>query len=200
MPLDLKNRGFIILNKRAELKGYTVEIGKKLKRLRLSRGFTQEELAERADLTKGFISLLERDKTSPSIATLEQILDVLGVSLKQFFSEEVPSKVVFTKRDRVPLYDEPEGVKTQLLIPGVEDKKIDPKLVVLKPGSATLAEDYHEGEEFGFVIEGNVELWLDETSYKIKAGECFYYKADHRHQMRNTSKSKKSIFLWITID
>ena len=177
-----------------------MEIGNKLKRLRLSRGFTQEELAERADLTKGFISLLERDKTSPSIATLEQILDVLGVSLKQFFSEEVPSKVVFTKEDRVPLYDEPEGVKTQLLIPGVEDKKIDPKLVVLKPGSATLAEDYHEGEEFGFVIEGNVELWLDETSYKIKTGECSYYKADHRHQMRNTSKSKKSIFLWITID
>lgn len=177
-----------------------MEIGEKLKRLRLSRGFTQEELAERADLTKGFISLLERDKTSPSIATLEQILDVLGVSLRQFFSEEAPSKVAFTRKDRVPLYDEPEGVKTQLLIPGVEDKKIDPRLVVLKPGSATSPEDYHEGEEFGFVIEGNVELWLDETRYKVKSGECFYYKADHRHQVRNTSKSKKSILLWITID
>ncbi|WP_456399137.1 cupin domain-containing protein [Mesoaciditoga sp.] len=177
-----------------------MEIGEKLKRLRLSRGFTQEELAERADLTKGFISLLERDKTSPSIATLEQLLDVLGVSLKQFFSDEGNRQVVFTKKDRVPLYDEPEGVKTQLLIPGVEDKKIDPRLVVLKPGSETEAEDYHEGEEFGYVIEGSLELWLDETRYKVKNGECFYYKADHRHQIRNTSKSKKTIFLWITID
>ncbi len=177
-----------------------MEIGEKVKRLRLSRGFTQEELAERADLTKGFISLLERDKTSPSIATLEQLLNVLGVSLKQFFSEEKTSKVVFTKKDRVPLYDEPEGVKTQLLIPGVEDKKIDPRFVVLKPAGSTSPEDYHEGEEFGFVIDGNVELWLDETRYKVKAGECFYYKADHRHQIRNTSKSKKSTFLWITID
>lgn len=177
-----------------------MKIGEKIKRLRLSRGFTQEELAERADLTKGFISLLERDKTSPSIATLEQLLDVLGVSLRQFFSEEKTSKVVFTKKDRVPLYDEPEGVKTQLLIPGVEDKEIDPRLVVLKPGSSTFPEDYHEGEEFGFVIDGNIELWLDETRYKVKAGECFYYKADHRHQIRNTSKNKKSTFLWITID
>ncbi len=177
-----------------------MKIGENIKRLRLSRGFTQEELAERADLTKGFISLLERDKTSPSIATLEQLLDVLGVSLKQFFSEEKTSKVVFTKKDRVPLYDEPEGVKTQLLIAGVEDKKVDPRLVVLKSNGSTFPEDYHEGEEFGFVIDGNVELWLDETRYKVKSGECFYYKADHRHQIRNTSKSKKTTFLWITID
>lgn len=177
-----------------------MEIGEKLKRLRLSRGFTQEELAERADLTKGFISLLERDKTSPSIATLQQILDVLGVSLQQFFSEDVPSKVIFTKRERVPLYDEPEGIKSMLLIPGVEDKKIDPRLVVVKPGGETLSEDYHQGEEFGFVVEGNLELWLDETRYKLKEGECFYYRADRRHQIRNTSKSKKALLLWITID
>ncbi len=177
-----------------------MEIGAKIKRLRLSRGFTQEELAERADLTKGFISLLERDKTSPSIATLEQILNVLGISLKQFFAEEVPSKVVFTKKDRVPLYDEPEGIKTMLLIQGVEDKKIDPKFVVVKPEGETSPENYHEGAEFGYVIEGNVELWLDDVNYKLKSGECFYYKADHRHQVRNVSKSKKAILLWITID
>ncbi len=177
-----------------------MEIGEKLKRLRLSRGFTQEELAERADLTKGFISLLERDKTSPSIATLQQILDVLGVSLQQFFSEDTPSKIVFTKKERVPLYDEPEGIKSMLLIPGVEDKKIDPRLVVVKPGGETFSEDYHQGEEFGFVIEGNIELWLDETRYKLKEGECFYYKADRRHQVRNTSKGKKALLLWITID
>lgn len=177
-----------------------MEIGAKLKRLRLSRGFTQEELAERADLTKGFISLLERDKTSPSIATLEQILNVLGISLKQFFAEDVPSKVVFTKKDRVPLYDEPEGIKSTLLIPGVEDKKIDPKIVVIKPEGETIAEDYHQGEEFGYVIEGKVELWLDDVRFKLKSGDCFYYKADRKHQIRNVSKSKKAMLLWITID
>jgi|UniRef100_A0A7V3VSJ5 transcriptional regulator with XRE-family HTH domain len=177
-----------------------MEIGAKVKRLRLSKGFTQEELAERADLTKGFISLLERDKTSPSIATFEQILNVLGVSLRQFFSEELSPKVAFTKKDRVPLYDEPEGVKTMLLIQGVEDKKIDPKLVIIKPEEETSIENYHQGEEFGYVIEGNVELWLDDERYKLKNGECFYYKADHKHQVRNISKSKKAILLWITID
>ncbi len=177
-----------------------MEIGAKLKRLRLSKGFTQEELAERADLTKGFISLLERDRTSPSIVTLEQILNVLGVSLKQFFAEEVPSKVVFTKKERVPLYDEPEGMKSMLLIPGVEDKKIDPKIVIIKPEGETPAEDYHEGEEFGYLIEGNVELWLDDIRFKLRNGDCFYYKADRKHQVRNISKSKKAILLWITID
>ena len=64
-----------------------MEIGKKIKRLRLQRGLTQEELADRCELSKGFISLLERDLTSPSIATLMDILESLGSDLRTFFSE-----------------------------------------------------------------------------------------------------------------
>ena len=72
-----------------------MEIGKKIKRLRLQRGLTQEELADRCELSKGFISLLERDLTSPSIATLMDILESLGSDLKTFFSETGDEKVVF---------------------------------------------------------------------------------------------------------
>jgi transcriptional regulator with XRE-family HTH domain len=63
-------------------------IGNNIKRLRLENNLTQEELASRCDLSKGFISLMERDLTSPSIATLVDILDTLGTNLKEFFSEE----------------------------------------------------------------------------------------------------------------
>ena len=64
-----------------------MEIGAKIKKLRLQRGLTQEELADRCELSKGFISLLERDLTSPSIATLTDILECLGTDLTAFFSE-----------------------------------------------------------------------------------------------------------------
>ena len=66
-----------------------MEIGDKIKRLRLQRGLTQEELGARTELSKGFISQLERDITSPSIATLMDILEALGTDIASFFHETV---------------------------------------------------------------------------------------------------------------
>ena len=76
-----------------------MEIGSKIKQLRLKLDLTQEELANRTELTKGYISQLENDLCSPSIATLKDILDALGVSLQEFFAETKEEKVVFTPND-----------------------------------------------------------------------------------------------------
>ena len=75
-----------------------MEIGKKIKELRTLKGLTQEELADRAELSKGFISQLERDLTSPSITTLVDILQCLGTDLKDFFSDESEEQIVFMMR------------------------------------------------------------------------------------------------------
>ena len=76
-----------------------MDLGIKIKRLRLQCGLTQEELADRCELTKGYISQLENNLTSPSIATLIDILEVLGSDLKSFFNEEVEQKIVFEEKD-----------------------------------------------------------------------------------------------------
>ena len=76
-----------------------MDIGPKIKRLRIRNGLTLEELASRCELTKGFLSQLERDLASPSIATLEDILEALGTSLSEFFQEEREEKVVFRGED-----------------------------------------------------------------------------------------------------
>ncbi|RKX53808.1 MAG: cupin [Thermotoga sp.] len=177
-----------------------MKIGEKLKRLRLSKGLTQEELAERTDLTKGFISQIERDKTSPSIETLQQILLALDFDLKSFFSEEKLEKVVFRKDERIPVYDEPIGVKSQILIPNVQEKKLDPYFVVLGPKGQTNRETYHPGEEFGYVISGRLELHLNDRIYRLKARDCFYFKADKKHYVKNPSSKERCKFLWIKVD
>ncbi|MCD6462939.1 MAG: helix-turn-helix transcriptional regulator [Thermotogae bacterium] len=177
-----------------------MEIGEKLRRLRLSRGLTQEELATRADVTRSFISQLETNKTSPSIETLEKILRALGSDLKHFFADYQEEKVVFKKEERIPIYDEPEGVHSEILISDVETKKIDPLFVVLDPEAQTDEEGYHEGAEFGFVIEGRVELWLDGVKHKLEKGDCFYYRADKKHMLRNPDKKRRAVILWIGID
>ena len=76
-----------------------MDIGAKVKELRTLKGLTQEELADRAELSKGFISQLERDLTSPSIATLMDILQCLGTTLGEFFNETAEEQIVFGKQD-----------------------------------------------------------------------------------------------------
>ena len=71
-----------------------VEIGRKIKQLRIQKGLTLEELASRSELTKGFLSQLERELTSPSIATLNDIVEALGSSLAEFFKEEEQDEFV----------------------------------------------------------------------------------------------------------
>ena len=81
-----------------------MDIGAKIKRIRLSNQLTLEELANRSELTKGFLSQLERDLTSPSVATLENILEALGTNLKDFFSEDEDEQIVFSKDDFFEIY------------------------------------------------------------------------------------------------
>mgnify|MGYP000220021956 CR=1 FL=1 len=74
-----------------------MSIGGKLKELRILKGLTQEELADRAELSKGFISQVERDLTSPSIATLMDILQCLGTTIGEFFNEAPESRLYLKK-------------------------------------------------------------------------------------------------------
>ena len=76
-----------------------MDIGTKLKSLRTQNGLTQQELADRAELTKGFISQVERNLTSPSISTLADILQCLGSSLQEFFTDDTPEQIVFREED-----------------------------------------------------------------------------------------------------
>ena len=76
-----------------------LDIGRKLKELRLQNDLTLGDLASRSELTKGFLSQVERNLTTPSIATLEDILEALGTNLSEFFREEQEQQIVFTTQD-----------------------------------------------------------------------------------------------------
>ncbi|GAB4256601.1 MAG: XRE family transcriptional regulator [Deferrisomatales bacterium] len=174
-----------------------MDIGKKLRRLRLQAGLTQEELANRADLTKGFISQLENDATSPSIATLKDILDALGSTLEEFFRGTAgEEKVAFTKDDRVVSGESDGRYTLTFLIPRAHLHEMEPVLVDLQPGEATEPMSGHEGEEFGFVLEGRVSLHVGGGTHKLRKGECFYFGADTEHWLSNPGKRRATV-LWV---
>lgn len=154
-----------------------MDIGAKIKRLRLSNQLTLEELANRSELTKGFLSQLERDLTSPSIATLENILEALGTNLKDFFSEDEDEQIVFSKDDFFE--NTQDDYKISYIIPNAQKNEMEPILIELKEDKKSMEIDPHDGEEFGYVIQGKVTLVNGEEEYDVKKGETFYLKGNY---------------------
>lgn len=175
-----------------------VEIGKKIKRLRLQRGLTQEELADRCELSKGFISLLERDLTSPSIATLMDILESLGSDLKTFFSETGDEKVVFGAED-IFVKEDSELLQGAIrwLVPSAQKNQMEPILVELGAGGETIEDDPHEGEEFGYVLSGTLKLVLGDRILRVKREESFYFRSNVPHKLVNAGKTPCRV-LWVS--
>ena len=175
-----------------------MNIGEKLRKLRLRRELTQEEMADRCELSKGFISQVERDLASPSIATLTDMLECLGSNLKEFFSETDDEKTVFAQGDMFVKEDE-ETLRGSItwLVPSAQKNDMEPILVELGEGGKTQEMPPHEGEEFGYVLQGTVTLRLDGKSQKVKTGESFCIHPGAAHLIENNGK-RKAQFLWVS--
>lgn len=173
-----------------------MDIGKRLKELRTKNGLTLEELASRTELTKGFLSQMERNLTSPSISTLENITEVLGVPLEDFFKEEKVVRCSYTKDDYY--IDEKNGRKITWLVPDSQKKRLDPIIMELEPGAESPEISPYDGAEFAHVLKGRVELLKTATGERIRLrkGDSFYLEGDHAHKVINTSK-ENSLIIWI---
>ncbi len=172
-----------------------MDIGLKLKELRILKGLTQEELADRAELSKGFISQLERNLTSPSIATLTDILQCLGTTLGEFFNETPEEQIVFGKADYFEKMDSELKNEIKWIIPNAQKNVMEPIMLTLEPGGETYPDNPHEGEEFGYILQGTVAIHLGNKVYKAKKGESFYFIPDKKHYL--TSKSG-AVILWVS--
>ena len=172
-----------------------MQLGEKIKQLRNQKGLTQKELADRCELTKGYISQLENDLNSPSIATLTDILSALGSNLSEFFQEEKPEKIVFSKDEFFE--KDSDGVLWKWLIPNAQKNMMEPVLVELTEGTSSAGDIPHEGEEFGYVLEGKIALQLGKRQVTCKKGEAFYYSAGIPHSIQNTGKTKAK-FIWVS--
>jgi transcriptional regulator with XRE-family HTH domain len=174
-----------------------IDIGKKIRELRLGNGLTQEELANRLELTKGYISQLENNLTSPSIQTLFSILEVLGTDVHEFFSLESEVVVTFKKEDFY--IKEDEDLKNQIswIVPNALKYQMEPIIIELLPGGQSVIDDPHSGEEFGYVLEGQVTLVINKKRYIVKRGETFYYLASKEHYLLNTTNQVAKV-LWVS--
>ena len=172
-----------------------MNIGGKIKRLRVANSLTLEELANRCELTKGFLSQVERNLTSPSISTLEDILEALGTNLREFFDERDDEQVVFSTKDY--FINEQDLYMISYIVPNAQKNDMEPIYVELQKGAKTGEIEPHEGEEFGYVLAGKVQLHYGDQVYSLKKGQTLYIKGDKNHFLTNEDQTVAKV-IWVS--
>ena len=177
-------------------KGGNMDIGLRIKECRNKTGLTLEELASRCELTKGFLSQLERNITSCSVTTLEDIVEALGMTMADFFKEDTDVRVVFGKEDF--FVDEREDHTITWIVPNAQKNEMEPIMLDLPVGGKSQEVYPHEGEEFGYVLRGRIRIMFPDSKkgITVKKGQTFYIKGDKQHQLVNDSQSDAGV-LWI---
>ena len=172
-----------------------MNVGQRIRQLRTKNNLTQEELASRCELTKGYLSQLENDLATPSLPTLQDIVVALGTNMSQFFKEdERQEKVTFEEEDF--FVDEKDGYTIRWIVPNAQKNEMEPIMITIEPGGTTYPDNPHEGEEIGYVIEGTVTIVIGSNSYQARKGESFYIKPDKPHYLANNGrKTVKAIWI-----
>jgi uncharacterized cupin superfamily protein len=93
--------------------------------------------------------------------------------------------------------DESEGRQVMWVVPDCQKNSMEPIIMTLLPGGISYQDDPHEGEEFGYVLEGSIKLEMNDNKYTVTKGQSFYFKSDAKHLIRNNS-GKKAVVLWVS--
>lgn len=175
-----------------------MQIGKKIKNLRLKNGLTQEELGSRTDLSKGFISQLEREMNSPSIETLFSLLEVLGTTPKEFFTDTEEAKLVFKEEDHTVHIDREAGYEVDWLVPTSNKKEMEPVYLTLEGNGRFKTFEPSASETFVYVLTGEVLLEIGSRVYEATAGDSIYFSADHEHTLLNKTEKRAELIIVAT--
>lgn len=171
-----------------------MDVGQRIRQLRMLNGLTQEELASRCELTKGFLSQLENNLATPSLPTLMDIVEALGTDMSTFFKETDETQICFSKDDF--FVDEREGYTINWIVPNAQKNSMEPIIVEIAPGSCSQVMQPHEGEEFCYVLNGKVTLVMGDREYEVRKGNTFYINGEREHYLRNDSAHAAQV-LWI---
>ena len=177
-------------------------VGSRIRDLRREHKLSLETIAERTDLSIGFLSQIERGLSSPSLRVLATLADVLGVGIAALFgsrpTDGAASGVVTREMQRAELKLWRTGISKQLLSPAGTENRLNLFLVHLQPGGNTGDELYtHDGEEAGLVLEGEMTLTVDTETWSLKTGDSFRFASRRPHRFSNPADDAKAVVLWV---
>lgn len=175
-------------------------IGEKLKKSRNEKGMSLRELATKVDLSASFLSQIEQGKASPSIENLKKIANTLDVRVSYLIEDEDEEirNIQYNKESEMR-YLESKGsnIKMALLMPTNKEKNMEPIIYEIGINGESGRDFYsHGGEEFIYIIDGELDVYIADKKYKLVKGDSLYFKSHLQHRFKNISK-KQVKALWV---
>lgn len=172
------------------------EAGARLRAIRRDRGFTLREAARRSGLSTSFISSLERGVSGASIATLRRLLEAYDHTVGQLLRGQAPTGSRMVRAGDRRVLDAGRGIRIEDLFAGVTT--LESQLFVMAPGASSDGYYRHAGEEFMYVLEGSVGVWLDEPAefYRLEPGDALTFPSTHDHRIQALGPDETRV-LWI---
>ncbi len=163
------------------------DIGTRLRMVRQIYGLTQRQLARRAGVTNGAISLIEQNRVSPSISSLKKILDGIPLSLADFFTLNFsPSENVFFSSADLTEIAFGDNISLRMIGRSIKDRKLQMLFETYQPGADTgEAMLRHNGEECGIVISGRITVTVGAQEKELAPGDAYYFRSDIPHRFKN---------------
>ncbi len=160
-------------------------VGGRVRHFRLAKRMRLKDLALASDCSESLLSRVENNLTNPSLATLHRVASALGVSTVALFEDPAPSPlVIYTPEERLTIGRGAPGEKAEILVPYAESRRLEGMITILLPGGDFNGPFQHEGEEVGYVLEGEMELTVGETVSILRPGDSFFFRSDLVHRYR----------------
>jgi transcriptional regulator with XRE-family HTH domain len=172
------------------------DIGSKLRQMRQRQKLGIVEAAQRAKISPGFLSAIELSRANPSVATLQRLAATYSTNVLEFFDTDLPAHArrLIRPEQRRKLITE-SGVCIELLSVGT--KMLESHLFRVPPKSGSDGAYSHAGEEFIYMLEGELEIWLDELECHIlRPGDSFWFESNLGHRWFNSS-SVEAVLIWV---
>lgn len=170
------------------------DLGAKLRKMRQKSGLGLHEAARTAKISPGFLSSLELSRANPSVATLQRLASTYGTTVLDFYGLPKRFNRLMRRRDRRSIRTQ-SGVLMEPL--SIGSRHIESNIWHIKPGAGSDGMYSHQGEEFIYVMAGELELWLDELErYTLREGDSFWFDSSTGHRWYNPS-NEETILLWI---
>lgn len=173
------------------------KIGVLIRQYRLEKSLTVHQLAENAELSAPYVSQLEHGKASPSIATLRRIASALDIHIVEFFADEIIKEpVILPKENWTKVLLPRWNADVNQLVRVVGNKRMQPFFTTIPPGGGTEDSYAHAGEEFGFVLKGELTLFLGEEKHILKENTACYFSSLRPHSWRNETDETVQL-IWV---
>jgi transcriptional regulator with XRE-family HTH domain len=172
-----------------------MELGKRIRMLRLEQSRTQAEIAARCGFTVSLLSKIENNQTTPPVATLMKIADSLGVKIADLLSQDGQAANIFTSGsqhlDPASLIKTDNGYSFFAFASARSEKAMQPYLFVARRGEVKTNTFSHHGEEFIYLLEGEMRYRVGAVEYTMKAGDSIYFNSLEEHSLMPVSEEVK---------